>query len=85
MQGCELSTQVGGSLNGYILGPTSQLLLVYETHTQLVQDGDGIPIEVVATSLVIFGAHVNIYINKVKIRVLRKWSYSLIPLCMLIV
>ena len=47
---------------------------------QLV-DGLHIQIKVVATSLILFGAHITIlFIIKVKILVLINWSYTICPL-----
>jgi hypothetical protein len=51
------------------------ILLGFE-NTQLVRDRYWIQTEAIATFLMVFGAHVNIFINiKVKILVLIKWSY----------
>jgi hypothetical protein len=44
-----------------------------------------IQIEVVATFLIFFGAHMNLlFINKVKIFVLIEWSYMFPQLCLLL-
>ena len=42
--------------------PTSRLLMEYETHDYLVQDGEPIQIEAIAAFLVIFGARMNFVI-----------------------
>jgi hypothetical protein len=53
---------------------------------QLVRDGKQIQIEVVVTFLMIFGVHMNVlFVIKVKIFVLIKWSYRSSPPFMLII